>query len=109
MTLLIAAVVVIGLVSVANLLFALGVIRRLREHTEMLARLKAGGVGGGGVMLPAGAPIEDFAGTTLDGEHVSATMTADGRLLAGFFSVGCEYCATQLPYFVEQARQQPGG
>ena len=46
---------------------------------------------------------------TLDGEPISAATTADGRLLVGFFSVGCEYCTTQLPFFVEQARQHPGG
>jgi hypothetical protein len=107
MALLVAAVILVGLLGLLNLVFALGVIRRLREHTEILNRL--GGGGGGAVMSGPGSRIGDFSATTVAGEPVSSNLIADGGLLVGFFSIGCEHCTTQLPRFVERSREHPGG
>ena len=73
MSFLVAAVVLVGLLGLANLLFAFGVIRRLREHTELLNRLAD--TDAAAVMLPAGRTVEDFAATTLDGVTVSSAST----------------------------------
>src|SRR6266508_4237143 len=67
-----AAVTVVGALGVVNLIFSLGVIRRLREHTEILDRLAAGGgAQGDSVMLPPGETVGDFVATTVDGEQLS--------------------------------------
>ncbi|WP_214408626.1 TlpA disulfide reductase family protein [Sphaerisporangium fuscum] len=95
---LIAAVVLIALVSAFNLLLTVGLIRRMKQ---------TGGGGGAShagppIALPLGSPAGEFAAVTLDGEPVSQdTVTG----LVGFFSAGCEPCHTLLPRFTERARE----
>jgi thiol-disulfide isomerase/thioredoxin len=106
MTLVVAAVVLVGVLALINLVFSIGVIRRLREHTEILSRLEAGSAG---VMLEPGQTVTDFAATTLTGEPASLETLnrADGPMLVGFFSPGCGPCEVKLPAFVEYAREHP--
>jgi thiol-disulfide isomerase/thioredoxin len=101
----VAALVLVGLLCLVNLLFSFGVVRRLREHTKILDRL---GGGTGPLVLEPGKTVAEFAATTVDGEPVSV-RTGDGPLLVGIFALGCEPCATKLPSFVEYAREHPGG
>jgi hypothetical protein len=109
MALLVAAVTVVGALGVVNLIFSLGVIRRLREHTELLDRLTAGGgAQGDSVMLPPGETVADFVATTMDGERVSRGELV-GSTLVGFFSPDCEPCKERLPQFVDHAEHHPGG
>lgn len=105
MTYLEAVVLTVGLLCLLNLLLTFGVIRRLRQHTEHLNRLaptdQPPGIGVGEV-------VGEFATTTTTGEPLTrAGLT--GQTLVGFFSPGCEPCATQLPHFIDRAREQPGG
>jgi len=109
MAFLAAAVTVVGALGVVNLIFSLGVIRRLREHTEILDRLAAGGgAQGDSVMLPPGETVGDFVATTVDGEQLSREELADTTLV-GFFSPDCEPCKERLPQFVDYAEHHQGG
>lgn len=96
MSYLTAAVVLIGLLCVFNLLLTLGLIRRLKQ----LGGASAGHVGPP-IALGPGSPVGEFAAATLDGEQVSHE-TVEG--LVGFFSAGCEPCHKLIPGFTAQAR-----
>lgn len=109
---LVAAVVVVGLLGLVNLLFAFGVVRRLREHTDLLDKLgnRSGGEAGA-VMLEAGSTVEEFDTVTVDGDRVSRAdlVASAGTTLVGVFSPGCSACEAQLGEFVEYAAAHPGG
>ncbi|WP_431919655.1 peroxiredoxin family protein [Nonomuraea jabiensis] len=91
-----AAVVLIGVLCVLNLLLTLGLMRRIRQLGE-------GNVQHAGppLALGPGSPIGEFAAVTVDGEPVSHDSIAG---LVGFFSAGCEPCHKLLPQFVAHAR-----
>lgn len=120
MPVLVAAVVVVGLLCLANLLFLFGVIRRLREHTSLLAEHGIGAVlvaGTGSVRkLPPGHEVAALPGsvvpaystTTVDGEHI-AGGGPEAPTLVGVFSPGCSACTEQLPAFLEFAGRHRGG
>jgi hypothetical protein len=103
MTVLVAAVVLVGVLGAVNLLFCLGVIRRLREHTEILDSIGDGHGGGRDLILPAGETAAEFAAVSLGGRPVSRASLA-GPTLVAFFSPGCAPCTEQLPHFVDLAR-----
>lgn len=98
MAILSAAIVVVGLLCLADLLLTFGVIRRLREHSEQLA-----GFG------------QDTAVTQLAADEVPAPFTAlgttgeqltgpTGLRLVAFFSAGCSACPESVPAFVDYLR-----
>ncbi|HEX6686333.1 MAG TPA: TlpA disulfide reductase family protein [Candidatus Limnocylindrales bacterium] len=110
MTVLIAAVAFAGLLGLANLMFAFGLIRRLREHTEILDRLSQSCSGERVVpILGAGDAVAEFDTTTIDGERVSRDDLAGITVVVGVFSPGCPACEDQLGDFVSYARTHPGG
>jgi hypothetical protein len=98
----------VALLAVVNLVFTLAVVRRLREHTELISKLGTPGPMRGDTMLPAGQSVGGYAATTVDGATVSAD-DREGRELVGFFSLGCQPCAERLPEFVASAGDHPGG
>jgi hypothetical protein len=102
-----AAVVIVGVVAVLNLLLTFGVIRRLREHNDLLAD-GAGASRGVPTLLGVGESIAPFTGTAVDGSVVSLDGLAD-LTLVGVFAPGCEACEGKLPVFVSQAGSFPGG
>jgi thiol-disulfide isomerase/thioredoxin len=106
MTTLIAAVVLLALLCLANLVLTYGVIRRLREHTALLSQ-SAGGPPPDLILGP-GSTVGPFTATTVDGAVVDGDDLAAGTLVS-FFSPGCGACATQLPEFVQLAGNHPGG
>jgi hypothetical protein len=110
MAFLVVAVVVVGLLGLVNLLFAFGVVRRLREHTELLDKLSNRPAGGdaGPIMLPAGETVGEFETTTIDGERVTRDDLT-GSTLVAVFSPGCSACEAQMGKFVEFAAAHPGG
>ncbi|WP_214322579.1 TlpA family protein disulfide reductase [Nonomuraea sediminis] len=112
MAYLVAVNVLIGLLAALNLLFTVGVVRRLREHTTELAALRASGtarpIPADDVALPVGVPAGEFAAATLDGEPVTLGTLGD-RPLVGFFSPHCQPCKEQLPTFIKYAGARPGG
>jgi hypothetical protein len=105
---LIALVVLVGTVAVLNLILTVGVIRRLRDHSEKLANLHGFGEPAPPVMIGAGERVGDFAATTSDGEPVSRELLS-GRTLVGVLSPSCDACKERLPAFVATARSFPGG
>lgn len=113
MAFLVAAVVVVGVLGLVNLLFAFGVIRRLREHTEILDKLSSrpAGVEPGPVMLAPGETVAEFATTTVDGERVTRDdlTGSPGMTLVAVFSPGCSACEAQMGKFIDYAAAHPGG
>ncbi|MFE0191450.1 TlpA family protein disulfide reductase [Streptomyces sp. NPDC058989] len=108
MAFLIAAVVFVGTLCTLDLVLTLGVIKRLREHSEQLS----GASGPGGrfdTLDPAvGEEVGEFATATVDGERLTHGMLAADTLVA-FFAPGCRPCREKLPAFVDHARALPGG
>jgi thiol-disulfide isomerase/thioredoxin len=116
MPVLAATVLVVGLVSVFNLLLTFGVIRRLREHSALLGSGTGvpefsglpGAVRGSGPGPAVGTTIEPFTARTLDDAKLTRDSLVDGTLV-GFFNHGCEPCAELLPEFVAYAADRAGG
>lgn len=110
MAVLIAAVVLVGLLGLVNLLFCFGVIRRLREHTDTLDKLGQHSSAGEPVkpLLEVGSTIPDFTTHTVDGEPISAGDLT-GTTLLGVFSPGCPACEEQVDPFIAYATTHPGG
>ncbi|MEV7519882.1 redoxin family protein [Streptomyces sp. NPDC091371] len=102
-------VALVGALALLNLVFTFGVVRRLREHTEMLT--KGNRVQGSGpkVMLGEGEKVGEFSAVTVDGAEVSQGDLAEGTTLVGAFAYGCSSCDERLPAFLELARSFPGG
>ncbi|GAA2397542.1 TlpA family protein [Actinomadura vinacea] len=94
-----AAVVLIGLLSVLNLVLTLGLIRRLREQGAAQPQ-----DAGPPMALEPGAEVGDFTTTTTEGEPVSRAILIG---LIGFFSAGCEPCHDLAPRFARLATGLP--
>lgn len=95
-----AALAVVGALGVVNLLLCVGIVRRLREHTEILNNRQ--GDGGSPPMRAAGQAIGDFQAVTAGGEVISRASLV-GTTMFGAFTLGCEPCQERLPLFLEQA------
>jgi len=102
---LVAAVVLVGLLCLVDLVLTFGVIRRLRQHAELLSRRMDRDER---ILLGAGERVADFAATTFEGEAVSRAGLG-GDTLVGFFSPSCAACAERLPDFVDRAARHDGG
>ena len=100
MEFLVAAVVLVGVLVVVDLVLTLGVVRRLREHSALISQALEGTGQVADFMLPAGSRLPELRATTVDG----AAAPAAGPLLIGFFSPGCKACVQRLPGFVEYAK-----
>lgn len=96
MPVVIAVLGVVGGLCLMDLLLTFGVIRRLREHTDMLSG--AGSPPMPAVGLPVGEAPGRFAAVTTDGEPVSG---AAGLRVVAFFSSWCSACPERVPPFVE--------
>jgi cytochrome oxidase Cu insertion factor (SCO1/SenC/PrrC family) len=98
------AVVLVGVLTLLNLVLVFGVIRRLREHTALLSTRAEMPE----LMRPAGEHADEFAATTVDGDPVSRDLLA-GRTLVAYLSTNCAPCRKRLPEFVSVAEGFPGG
>lgn len=99
MPVLIAAVAITALLCLIDLLLTFGVIRRLREHTELLAESRGHDIAVIG--LPAGQAAEPFTATTTDGAPVSGPA---GLHMVAFFSPRCSICPKRVPAFTDYLR-----
>jgi thiol-disulfide isomerase/thioredoxin len=102
------AVVLIGALSLINLLLTFAVIRQVRRIGDQSVR------GTGLARQPAwhiqvGQPVPAFTTTSLTGASVSLDDFTGARSVIGFFGVGCGPCRMQLPLFVQYAKSFPGG
>ncbi|WP_431927343.1 TlpA family protein disulfide reductase [Nonomuraea jabiensis] len=91
---LIAAVVVVGLLCLVDLVLTLAVIRRLRVHTLRLAELAPTGA----PMVQPGTTLGEFSATALGGETVSRAFFS-GPSVVAVFSTECSSCHERLPEF----------
>lgn len=92
---LIAAVVLVGVLCLLDLLLTVAVIRRLREHAGRLDRLGTGAMPEPGIAPGTVAPA--FETTATDGRSVTQNDLGAGVL--AFVSVSCEACEEQMPRF----------
>jgi peroxiredoxin len=109
MAFVVASLVLVSTVCALDLVLTLGVIRRLRQHGELLAG--APGKPDGetrDVMLLAGERPADFTATTTEGVLVSRD-TLIGGTIVGFFTAHCQPCQERVPQFLEQAISLPAG
>lgn len=98
-----AAVALLGLLCLLNLLLVFAVVRRLRVHTERLNHLQAGaGPLLGDAYVEAGAQVGEFAVVDVEGAPLSRATLESGTLV-GFFSPGCKPCEELLPAFTAYA------
>ncbi|WP_283138243.1 hypothetical protein [Rhizohabitans arisaemae] len=88
MPFLIAAVVFVGALCLLNLVLALGILRRLREHTAQLGRL-------------GGAALTPYDPAALVGRAMPAGAAATD--VVAFFDVECDTCHERAPRFAELA------
>lgn len=106
MPLLSAAVVLVGVLCLFDLVLTLGVVRRLRDHTERLSAMLAAPEET--ALAKPGDDVKPFTTTTVDGEAISDADFTDPTLVA-VFSPDCPACETQVAPFVDYARTFPGG
>jgi hypothetical protein len=93
-------------VCLLNLVFTLGVIRRLRQHTELISNLSS--AGRPYAMLAEGETAGPFEAVATTGESLSRDRLS-GRTLVGAFTPHCPACDEKLPAFVDFATTFPGG
>jgi thiol-disulfide isomerase/thioredoxin len=101
MTVLASLAVAVGLLCLLDLLLTVGVIRRLREHTELIGQLRQ--QGNSGPSLRAGFQVGKFEASTVDGGLVNSESLGQDSVV-GFFKTGCAPCEDALPRFVEYAQ-----
>jgi thiol-disulfide isomerase/thioredoxin len=106
-----AAVVLVGILGLANLLFVIFLARRIRELGTAPAAASDAGPRPPGYAHRAlmGQKPGQFQAVTTTGRTVSPDSLSGGRALIGFFSPGCGPCHEQVPDFATLAKTMPGG
>lgn len=94
-------------VCLLDLLLTLGVVRRLRQHTELISNLSSGGRRPYAI-LEEGKTAGPFEAVATTGEPVSRDRLS-GLTLVGALAPGCSACEEKLPAFVDFARTFSGG
>lgn len=100
MPVLIAAVILVGILCVLDLLLTFGVIRRLREHTELM-RDRQHPAAPSVIRLVPGQLPEPVTAVSVDGAPISGPA---GLRLAGFFSAWCSACPERVTPFIDYVR-----
>lgn len=95
MNLLLPAVILVGVVCAVDLLLTLGVVKRLREHSELIAANAAGA----SPSIGAGEPVGDFSVRDTSDEPLDRDSIPEQTLFA-FLSPACEPCKAALPKLV---------
>lgn len=109
MTVLISACAFVGVLCLVDLLLTLGVIRRLREHTAIFARipqLQPDLAESGVTTLADGEAPQGFRATTSDGMEVTGP---GGLRVVAFFSTTCPMCRERAPAFIDYLRARVVG
>ncbi|MEO3828010.1 hypothetical protein [Actinomadura sp. B10D3] len=105
---LVAALALLALaVCLLDLVLTLGVVRRLRHHTELISDLSSGGRRPYAI-LDEGETAGPFEAVATTGEPVSRDGLS-GLTLIGALAPGCGACEEKLPAFVDYARTFSGG
>jgi thioredoxin-related protein len=93
-----AAVIVLTVLVLIDLLLSAAIIRRLRETEAQLADVMPSTQPG----LKTGTPMPDFS--SKDGSFTRADVL-DTPVLIGFFSTGCRYCPTQAEQLAHRSSE----
>ncbi|MEQ4717008.1 redoxin domain-containing protein [Nonomuraea sp. B19D2] len=104
----VAATVAVGLLCFIDLVLTVGVIRRLREHTQLLAQGAGAPIPFKDMTLPVGASPPPYSALTIDGRHVSLSAQR-GPTVVGFFMPGCDACEEEIPEYLRYAAELPDG
>jgi len=96
-----AAVVVLTVLVLVDLLLSAAIIRRLRDTEAQLADALPSTRPG----LPTGTPLPDFS--SADGSF-NRSDVAGTPVLLGFFSTGCRYCPAQAEQLAHRAAEVAG-
>ncbi|WP_146607598.1 TlpA family protein disulfide reductase [Spongiactinospora gelatinilytica] len=103
---LVAGLLIVGALCLFDLILTVGVIKRLREHTERLALLSSERT-----LLQAsigvGEQVDEFAASTTNGTWLNSE-TISGEMIVAFFSSDCVPCKEKLPKFAEYVAGHPG-
>jgi hypothetical protein len=100
----IAALILLGVITLLNLVLTMAVIRRLRERETDIAAHSVGAIDVD-AGIPVGETVPSFHTTATDGSAVTGEEAADKRMLYAFFSVDCKACWPKVPAFVTYARR----
>jgi hypothetical protein len=104
----VAALALLALaVCLLDLVLTLGVVRRLRHHTELITNLSAGDRPLHAI-LDEGETAGPFETVATTGEPVSRDGLS-GLTLVGALAPGCSACEEKLPEFIDHARTFSGG
>lgn len=103
-----AAIAIVGVICVLNLLLTVAVVRRLREHTELINRGSVPSSGPAEITRAAGTRAGEFRVVTDDDRVLTRDDLRSGMLVA-FFSPQCPACEEQKPAFLRYAAGLPGG
>ncbi|MFD8001130.1 TlpA family protein disulfide reductase [Streptomyces mirabilis] len=97
-----AAVVLVAVLCLLDLLLTVGVIRRLREHTEIIApiRQQSG--------IRTGDDVGEFSVLSVDGEPLGRESLTDDSVVA-FFAPDCQPCKAVIPDFIRWAEADENG
>jgi thiol-disulfide isomerase/thioredoxin len=106
MLVVIAAIVLVGVLCLLDLVLTVGVIRRLREHSVALSTMSA--TGRFPPSISVGDQVGRFTAISVDDAPLRDDMLT-APTLVGFFSPTCEPCKELLPAFQAFARRMPGG
>jgi peroxiredoxin len=104
-----AAVTLVGVLCLVDLLLTVAVIRRLRGHGTRLAELQATSRPMGPRFLPVGSGAPEFSSQTVDGELVSHATLAGGPCALAFLESSCQPCRDRVPDLRSFAAEMPGG
>ncbi|MEE1824895.1 TlpA disulfide reductase family protein [Streptomyces sp. BE20] len=102
--------VVIGCLSVFNLLLTLALARKVTgnsghgSHGDIVK-----GVSIPENRIPDGTPVPEFRAVSRQDGPVSRADFSGGRAVVGFFSASCGPCLEQAPDFVKAVTDHPGG
>ncbi len=102
MPIVVAAIVILTVLVLLNLLLTGAIIRKLRtyEGTRTAQPADPG--------LPPGAQVPSFTSQTVGGDEVTAASLAQHATFVGFFSTDCSACVTAVPGFLAAARERSG-
>ncbi len=108
-TVLVAALVLIGLLLVLNLVLITAVIRKLRRHDELLRDFDGSSVRSVLPRVAAGDLVPDFTTTATDGQLTESDLRTAPTLIA-FAAPGCGGCEAARPQLIEllEARRLRG-
>ncbi|WP_159942293.1 MULTISPECIES: hypothetical protein [unclassified Nocardiopsis] len=103
----VVAVVLVGALGLVNLLLSIGVVRRLRQHTELLEERPSSteeDVPASAVSV--GTPVGELRATSTRGAELSFGADTD-RLVVAFLSPDCSPCRKRLPLLLDYAARHP--